>query len=115
MSKKKTEVTQNQVTVENFLKLFQPMKMGKSEDGGIIRLYHPIVTGHLILRKYNVDIYNSVFARVTINRFHNVIKFWACGEKRKVKDDDGFHYEYHYDDPPRYEIHDLLSPEQEND
>ena len=114
--KKKTETAQEQMKIDDFLALFQPMKTGKTPDGGVIRLYHPIVIGHFKLKKYkDVDLYNSVFARVTINRFHNVIKFWASGIKRKVKDADGFHDEYHYDDPPKYEIKGLLSPEEIED
>jgi len=106
--RKNPEVAKEQMTIDEFLSLFQPMKMGKTDDGGIVRLYNPHVVGHLLLKKYKVDLFSSVFSRVTINRFQNVIKFWVFGIRKRVKDTDGFHYEYHYTDPPRYEIHGLL-------
>jgi len=113
--KKKTEIAQKHMKLEDFLAFFQPIKTGKTPDGKIIRLYHPIVVGHLILPKKGIDLFDSVFARVTINCSDNTIRFWAHGAKRRVKDADGHHFEYHYDDPPKYEIKELLSPEKKDD
>lgn len=113
--RKKSGVAQKQMTVDEFVAHFHCTKIGKSVDGGIVRLYNPVADKHLRLEEYDVDLFNSVFARITINVFHNTVKIWTFGERKQVKDDTerGYHYEYHYNHPPKYEIHGMICPDED--